>query len=167
MTRAQRQGSGMTRNTYLKAICMGVVAGMRSMAAPAFTSHYLARKESKELADSPFGLMGSPRVAQALKIAAVGEMVADKLPVIPDRIAPGPLVARILSGALCGASLCTAEGKRASVGAICGGLSAVASAYAFYHLRREIGESVALPDTALGLSEDALVICTGLSVLGD
>ncbi len=157
----------MIRDTYVKAICMGVVAGMRSMSAPAFVSSYLARKESKELADSPFGLMGSRRVVQALTIAAVGEMVADKLPVIPDRIAPGPLAARILSGALCGASLCTAEGKRARVGAICGGLSAVASAYAFYHLRRKIGQTEALPDAALGLSEDALVIGTGLSVLGD
>ncbi|HEX8138171.1 MAG TPA: DUF4126 family protein [Pyrinomonadaceae bacterium] len=157
----------MIRKTYVKAICMGVVAGMRSISAPAFVSHYLARKESKELADSPFGLMGSQRVAQALKIAAAGEMVADKLPVIPDRIAPGPLAARILSGALCGASLCTAEGKRARVGAMCGALSAVASAYAFYHLRRKIGETEALPDAALGLSEDALVICTGLSVLSD
>jgi len=157
----------MIRDIYVKAVCMGVVAGMRSMSAPAFVSNYLARKESKELAASPFGLMGSRRVAQALTIAAVGEMVADKLPVIPDRIAPGPLAARILSGALCGASLCAAEGKRARLGALCGGLSALASAYAFYHLRRKIGETETLPDTALGLSEDALVIGTGLSVLSD
>jgi uncharacterized membrane protein len=157
----------MIRNPYVKAICMGVIAGMRSMSAPALVSNHLAHHDSEELANSSFSFMGSPRVAQALKIAALGEMVADKLPIIPDRISPGPLAARILSGALCGASLCTAEGARAPIGAIGGGLSAIASAYAFYHLRQKLGATRILPDAALGLSEDALVVCTGLTVLSD
>lgn len=157
----------MIRNAYIKATCMGIVAGMRSMSAPALVSNHLAHRDSKEVDDSPFSFMASPRVAQALKVAAVGEMVADKLPFIPDRISPAPLAARILSGALSGASLCTAEGARADLGAICGGLSAIASAYAFYYLRRKIAATQTLPDAALGLSEDALVVCTGLSILSD
>ena len=157
----------MIRNTYIKAISMGFIAGMRSMSAPAFVSNYLAHQNSEELANSSFSLMGSARVAKVLKIAAVGEMIADKLPFIPARISPGPLIARIFSGALCGASICTAEGKRADVGAFFGGLSAVGAAYAFYHLRREIGETKILPDAALGLGEDALVVSSGLCILSD
>jgi uncharacterized membrane protein len=157
----------MIRNVYIKALSMGVIAGMRSMSAPAFVSNYLAHQNSKELTNSSFSLMGSARVANVLKIAAVGEMVADKLPAIPARISPGPLMARILSGALCGASICTAEGKRADVGGILGGLSAIGSAYAFYHLRQEIGETKILPDAALGLGEDALVVSSGLYILSD
>jgi uncharacterized membrane protein len=153
-------------STYFKAICMGVIAGMRSMSAPALTSDYLTRQNSNSLAHSSFGLMGAPRVAQALKVAAVGELVFDKLPGVPARISPGPLVARFLSGALCGASLCTLEGKRIELGAIAGGLTAIGSAYAFYHLRRTIGQAACIPDAVLGLTEDAIAIGTGLSVLG-
>jgi uncharacterized membrane protein len=156
----------MIRNSYVKAICMGVIAGMRSMSAPAFTSSYLAQKHSKQLADSPFSLMGSPQVAKVLKVATLGEMVADQLPGIGARTAPGPLVARALSGALCGAAICTAEGERAEVGALAGALSAIGSAYAFYHLRRELGESQKIPDAALGLTEDAIVL-GGRFLLGD
>ena len=110
--------------------------------------------------------MGSPQVANALKIATIGEMVADQLPGIGARIAPGPLVARAVSGALCGAAICTAEGERAEVGALAGGLSAIGSAYAFYHLRRKLGESQNIPDAALGLAEDAIVF-GGRFLLGD
>lgn len=157
----------MIRDTYIKAICMGVIAGMRSMSGPALVSNYLVHQNSKELANSSFSFMGSSRVAKVLKIAAVGEMVADKLPAIPARISPAPLIARILSGALCGASICTAERKRADVGAIFGGLSAIGSAYTFYYLRRKLGETDGLPDAALGLGEDAIVVSSGLSILSD
>jgi uncharacterized membrane protein len=155
----------MTANTYVKVICMGVIAGMRSMSAPAFTSDHLVRQNSETLADSPFRLMGSPRMAKALKVAAAGEMIADQLPGIPARISPAPLVFRFLSGALCGASLCTVEGRRVEAGAIAGGLAAIGSAYAFYHLRRRIGEGGTIPDALLGLAEDAIVIGSGVRVL--
>jgi uncharacterized membrane protein len=155
----------MIRNTYLKAICVGVIAGMRGMSGPAFASNYLAKRNSEELANSSLSFMGSARVANVLTVAAVGEMVADKLPGIPARISPGPLVGRMLSGALCGASIYTAEGKRAEVGAIAGGLSAIGSAYAFYYLRRRLGEVEGIPDAALGLVEDAIAISIGLSSL--
>lgn len=155
----------MTMNGYVKAICVGVIAGMRSMSAPAFTNAYLARQRSPELANSALSLLGSRRVATALKVAAAGEMIADKLPIIPDRISPGPLVARALSGALCGAALCRAEGRSLEGGAIAGGLSAIVSTYALYHLRRKIGEARVVPDVALGFAEDAIVIGSGLSLL--
>ena len=157
----------MIRHTYIKAISMGVIAGMRSMSAPAFVSNYLAPQNSKELANSSFSFMGSARVANVLKIAAVGEMVADKIPSIPARISPGPLAARIISGAVCGASICAAEGERIDIGAIAGGLSAIGSAYAFYHLRRVIGEMQILPDGIVGLGEDGLVIYGGLTTMSD
>ena len=39
---------------------------------------------------------------------AIGEWVADKLPWIPDRIAPGPLLARLVFGGLVGSIAATA-----------------------------------------------------------
>ncbi len=153
-------------NTYIKAICIGVVAGMRTMSAPAFTSNYLVGQNSSTLANSPFSSIGSPRVANVLKVAAVCEILADQLPGIGARISPGPLVARALSGAVCGAALCTVEGKRAEVGALAGGLSAIGSAYAFYHLRRKLGETGNIPDAVLGLAEDAIVVGSGFVLWG-
>ena len=155
----------MTTSSYVKATCVGIIAGMRSMSAPALTSDYLARQNPHTLAHTPFSLMGSPLTANVLKAAAIGEMITDKLPFIPARISPAPLLFRALSGAFCGAALCAAEGKRTEVGAIAGGLAAIGSAYAFYHLRRKIGAAVHVPDAVLGLAEDTLVIGSGLSIL--
>lgn len=157
----------MARNSFIKAICIGIIAGMRSMSAPAIVSNSLAAQHSQTLDDSSLKFMGSEKVAKVFTVAAMGEMVADKLPIIPARIEPGPLTGRIISGALCGATICTAEGESAKVGAIVGGLSALASAYAFYHLRRKIAETKVVTDIVIGLSEDALVIGGSSMILNE
>ena len=146
---------------YFKAIRVGAMAGMRSMSAPAFVSDHLSRNESEALADSPLKFLGRPRTASVLRIAAAGEMVADKLPIIPDRISPGPLAGRAASGALCGATLFRADGRRAVDGAVIGSVSAVVSAFAFYYLRRSLARTTIVPDALLGVAEDALVIAVG------
>lgn len=153
--------------TFARAIGMGVIAGMRSMAAPALVSNHFAHNASKSLSRTPFRVMASSRTAGALKAFALGEMVADKLPMIPARVSPGPLAARAMSGGLCGASVFAAEGERPGIGGLAGALAAIASAYAFYHLRRRVGEESKVPDAALGLTEDALVVGGGLCILGD
>jgi uncharacterized membrane protein len=158
--------SSSNERLFLKAIGMGVIAGMRSMSAPAIVSNYLAHNPSKSIAKTPFRAMGSSRTAGVLKALALGEMVADKLPMIPARIAPGPLVARGVSGALCGASVFAAEGERPAKGGLAGAVAAIASAYAFYHLRRRIGQESKVPDVALGFTEDAIVVGGGLCILG-
>lgn len=91
------------------------------MSAPAFTSNYLAHKR-KRLANSCFISPVSTRLAKYLKIAAIGEIIVDKLPFIPARVSFGPLVFRVLSGALCGASIFKVERKHTVNGAIVGGL---------------------------------------------
>jgi uncharacterized membrane protein len=150
-----------------KAIAMGAIAGMRSMAAPAIVSNHFSHHQSKDIARTPFRILGAPKTAAALKALALGEMVADKLPIVPDRIAPASLVARAVSGALCGAAVCAAARKRVDLGGLAGGLAAIGSAYAFYYLRRAAGKESGAPDALLGLTEDAIVVCCGLNILGD
>lgn len=154
-------------NVFIKAIGMGVIAGMRSMAAPALVSNNLAHSQPRGIARTPLRAMAYPKTASVLKALALGEMVADKLPMIPARIAPASLAARAASGALCGASIFAAEDKRTALGGVAGALAAIASAYAFYHLRRGIGQEFKVPDTLLALTEDATVVCVGLNILGD
>lgn len=150
---------------YLQSACLGVVAGMRSMAAPALVSDHLERTQPEALAASPLRWLGTPKAATIFKVLALGEIGGDKLPMTPSRIAPGPLFGRILSGGLSGAVLCAADGKRLEAGAIIGALGAIAGAYGFYHLRRTLGQKLPVPDPALGAAEDALAFGGGWAVL--
>ncbi len=149
-------------SNFLKASLLGVTAGMRAAVAPALASHYLSRRASPDLGGLNF--MRSPAAANAFKLAAVGELVGDKLPMTPNRIEIGPLSGRALSGALCGAALYGEARERKAVGAVIGGVAAVAGAYAFYHLRRALGEQ-GMPDVLTAVAEDALALAGGIKAL--
>lgn len=151
--------------TYARAVAIGIIAGMRSMSAPALVSSHLAHNGLQNLSDNPLMLLTSPRASSLLKILALGEMVADKLPIVPSRVSAGPLMARVVSGAISGAAVCGAVKKRTNVGAMLGGIGAIAGAYGFYYLRRRIGEETGTPDPVLGLAEDAIVVGGGKMLL--
>ena len=153
------------RNTYLKAFGLGMIAGMRSMSAPAFLSGHLADTATGTSPSRLLRIISSPNAALAFKVAAAGEMIADKLPIIPDRISSGPLTARIISGAVCGSSICESEGRRTDIGAVTGALAAIGSTFAFYHLRRRITEGDIVPDVIVALVEDAVVLAAGDIIL--
>lgn len=156
----------MTRNAYVVAAGLGMAAGMRSMSAPAFVSDRYAQSPSVRLAVSPLWWLVSPKAASVTKMLALGEVLVDKLPFVGARIEPGPLAARGVSGGLAGATVCVAEGRNAAIGAGVGLLAALASAFAFYHLRRSLGEKIGVPDPLLALAEDALVLSIGRTALG-
>ena len=152
-------------NTSLQAACLGIIAGMRSMAAPALTSDHLARTQPPALKQSPLRWLGTDKAATITKFLAAGEIIGDKLPFTPSRVAPGPLFGRVLSGGLSGAALCAAEGKRTEVGAALSIVGAFAGAYGFYHLRRTLGQKWPIPDPLLGAAEDVLAFGVGWAVL--
>ena len=122
----------MRNSPIFKGIGIGIVAGMRTFSAPAITSRYLVRQNRHASQSSASNPMASSWLGGILTLAAAGELVADKLPSIPSRISPPLLTGRFISGAICGASIYHAEGKPADVGAVIGGLSAIASAYITY-----------------------------------
>lgn len=156
----------------VQAAVLGVASGMRAAVAPALVAHHLSRTGNGRTdpdADLDLGrlsFMRSRRTAAAFKLAAAGELVGDKLPATPDRTDAGPLFGRALSGALCGAALYGAAGERKALGALVGAASAVVGAYAFYHLRRSLGEE-GVPDLAAAVAEDALVLAGGAQALGN
>ncbi len=152
-------------NAYLKAVTIGVIAGMRSFSAPALVSDHFVHENLPEIANSNLSFMALPKTAFILKIMAAGELLADKSTFIPNRTDPGPLAFRAVSGAVCGAAFCTAENKRADLGAIVGGLAAVLSAHAFFLLRRKLTEETSLPDTVIALAEDSVALSVGAFVL--
>ena len=105
--------------------------------------------------------MQNDKVAIALKVFAVGELIGDKLPNTPNRIKPGGIAFRCLSGALAGASIYKASGNNAITGAIIGSVAAFGSTFGSYFLRKDIANRTKIFDPLVGAIEDALVIGAG------
>ena len=149
-------------DSYLRATGLGAVAGMRSMTAPAALSLHFTRAIGRPRSSQPpAAWLASPRAATALSLLALGELVGDKLPFVPDRVDPLPLAGRAVAGALVGAAVVGANGgdtRRTVVGGLLGAAAAVAAAHLFYRLRRGAAERLGVPDPLLAFAEDALAI---------
>ncbi|HYO53236.1 DUF1990 family protein [Archangium sp.] len=156
----EREVERMRRDKLLTTVGFGVLAGMRTLSAPAFLSHQLSRAP----VDAPKGrahALASRRTSRMLAVLAASELVADKTPWIPARISPPALVGRALSGALTGAAA-AAPHRRLSTGrALLGAAAAVASSFAFYKLRQLATRRLGIPNVVAGLMEDALVAALG------
>ena len=149
---------------FWQVLGIGALAGMRTSSAPVITTHILSHHQSKALANSPLSFMQSKTVANTLKILAISELVADKLPSTPNRTNTGGLVFRGFAGALAGASIYKASGNNIIVGASLGAASAIASTYASFILRKTTVKATKLLDPIIGGIEDALVIGVGIGL---
>jgi uncharacterized membrane protein len=141
---------------------IGVAAGLRTMTAPAAVA-WAAHLGWFDLAGTPFALMATTWAVVILTICAIGEYAADLMPKTPARTAPGPLVARALSGMLCGA--CLAYGGSASpmFGGLAGLMGAMAGAFGGYKARTELVRALHVPDFAVAVPED--LIAAGVAFL--
>lgn len=142
---------------------MGLLAGMRSAAAPALASHILSEHKGPAFGRHPIGFLSSIAVADMLKVMALGEFIADKLPFTPNRTKPISIAVRCLSGALAGAAIYSAVGKKPLTGAFLGGLVAGASTYTSFYLRKALSGS-ALGNIVSGVVEDAFVVGAGIKL---
>lgn len=152
-------------NTFLKAFTLGVIAGMRSMSAPSTVSDYIAKKSPGGYDRFSFEWMVSPKASLAWKLLAAGEMGGDKASWAPARVEATPLIARTVSGGVSGAAICAAEGESAVAGVVIGAAAAVASTFAFYHLRKAAAAKLPVPDRVLGAAEDVIVLGLRKAVL--
>jgi uncharacterized membrane protein len=140
------------------AVGIGVVAGLRSLTAPAIVS-WAAHLGWLNLNDSPFVFIGSTAAVAIFSLAAIGELIADKLPNTPKRTAPAPFIARILMGALCGVCLCeTANQPPLITGAALGAVGAVIGTFGGYEIRRRLGSKLNIKDIFIALFEDLIAI---------
>jgi len=105
----------------------------------------------------------STTTARALAACAVGELIADKLPFMPARIAPTSLVTRAALGAACGAALYCKDRRSPVRGALLGIGGALAASFAGYYLRRSATQR-GVPDLAAALVEDGVAIGTAVAV---
>jgi uncharacterized membrane protein len=154
----------MERTEVLEVAGLGVVAGMRSFSAPAFLSERLSHEGEAE-GGRLDRVLSSKGVSWTLKVLALGELVGDKLPGTPARIAPPALVMRLLSGAVVGAAVARRD-KRPVLGpTLIGAAAALASSYAFYTLRKFATQRLRVPNFVAGLLEDALTATAGARLM--
>ena len=144
-------------NIILLCLGIGLVAGMRSMLAPAVVS-WAAYFGWLPLGESSLHFMASPISVALFSLLALGELMADKLPFIPRRTEAGPLVVRLLSGGLSGACLSAASTQTWMIGAAAGAIGAVIGAFAAYHLRRRLTVGAGMKDFLVALPEDLIAI---------
>lgn len=144
---------------YIFALALGIgfVAGLRSLTPPAVVT-WAAHIGWLNLHGSPLAFMQSITAVIIFSLLAIGELVADKLPKTPNRTALFPSSARVLTGALCGASLCAATRELLVVGALLGGIAALIGAFLGYQIRRWIVNNLHIKDFFVAICEDLLTI---------
>jgi len=148
----------------LLAFLIGCVCGLRSMTGPAIVC-WGAHLNWLQLDGSKLAFLHNQISLVVFTLLAIGELVADKLPFIPSRTQPGPLVVRILFGATCGVALAFTAGGAWLPCGVLGGLGGVAGAFAGYNARRWLTVGRGLPDFLIALIEDIVAIGGGLLIV--
>ena len=149
--------------TYLFAFLIGLFAGLRSLTAPAATawSAYLGWLKLER----PLSLIGSLPSVLIFTVLAVGELIADKLPIIPDRTSPLGLIGRVTTGAITGACVAAGGGQGILPGALLGAAGAVVGAFGGYQARTRLVKALGTRDIYVALLEDLLTIGGSLWVV--
>jgi uncharacterized membrane protein len=150
-------------STYILAFLIGVVTGLRSMTTPAAVS-WAARLGWLHLENTPLAVLGFAATPYILSVAAIGELINDKLPKTPSRKAPVPFAVRVLMGALCGAAL-GAPGQALFGGLVAGALGGVAGTLGGYEFRSRLVKVTGGKDFPIALLEDAIAICAAFWIV--
>jgi len=144
---------------FVLALGIGIVAGLRSLTAPAVVA-WGAHLGWLNLQGSPLSFMGSTVAVGIFSVLAIGELIADKLPMMSKRTEPAPLTARIIMGGLCGACVCAATGQSLIGGAVLGGIGGIVGAFLGYGIRRRL--DLHIKDLVVAICED--IVAVGLAL---
>jgi uncharacterized membrane protein len=142
------------------ALCIGIVAGLRALTAPALVS-WAVRLGWLHLEGTPLAFMGSTIAVVVFTLAALVEYVTDLLPKTPPRTAPPGLIARIVTGALSGACVGVSGGASLLTGAVLGAIGAVIGAFGGYQLRTRLVKGLNVKDIFIAIPEDLIAIALG------
>lgn len=150
---------------YISAVLLGVVAGMRSMMAPAILALTLARRPELAPASAPASWLAMRPVAIVLGLMAIGELVADKLPRTPNRTALGPFLARMITGGFTGAAFMQVGQRNAWIGVACGVIGAMLGTFGGFYARRNVDRITGMKDPYIGALEDVIAIAIAGAVM--
>jgi len=139
----------MADATFEKAMKLAVVTGLRSMLGPALVARSTNRPEQRNLA-----------------LAALAEIVVDKLPLVPSRDTLIPLLVRGLAGAWVAKTLQEEEGTDNPWTIPLGAAVAMGVAVAAPKVRKTLTMTTGVADTVLGMIEDYLALRLGTDAVG-
>ena len=141
---------------YVIALTLGIVAGLRSMTAPAAVS-WAAYLGLIDLESTWLGLLGFGFIPYLLTFTAIGELIGDKLSFTPSRKAIFPFAGRIGSGAICGAAVAVQSGDWV-LGALVGIAGAVIGTLGGYELRTRLTKTLNGKGFAIALLEYLIAV---------
>ncbi|MGD0306367.1 MAG: DUF4126 family protein [Candidatus Acidiferrales bacterium] len=143
---------------------IGVVAGLRAMTAPAVTC-WAAHLGWINLSGSHLAWMASIIAVAIFTLAAIGELVNDKLPKTGPRTAPPSVVIRCVMGGLCGAALAIAGGQGWILGVVLGIVGTLGGTFGGYQVRHQIVGGLKIKDLPIALIEDVFAVGGGLLIV--
>lgn len=148
-------------HAFLLAAGIGVVAGLRSLMAPALVC-WAAHLGWLNLQGTPLTWMGSSIAVGVFTLLAIGELIGDVLPKTPPRTSAVGLIARIVTGGLSGLALYSAAQARPPIWGIAWGIvGALIGAYGGYHVRRGLVSGLKVNDILIAIPEDIVAIGLG------
>jgi uncharacterized membrane protein len=147
---------------YLLALAIGVIAGLRTMTAPAAVS-WAASLGWLPLEGSWLAFLGYGYTPYVLTALALSEYVGDKLPSTPSRKVPPQFALRSVSGAFSGAAIGAAGGS-ALGGAVVGAAGAVIGTLGGAEVRRRLALALGR-DMPAAFIEDAVAILGALLIV--
>jgi uncharacterized membrane protein len=147
----------------LMALLIGIVAGLRSLTAPAVVA-WAAAFDWIDLDHTWASWVDNNITVVVLTILAVGELVTDKLPKTPARTAPPSFAARILMGGFAGAVIGAAQ-HHTFVALGAGIIGAVLGTLGGFQARKRLVAARGGQDLPVALLEDAVAILGGFAIL--
>ncbi|MEW4569832.1 hypothetical protein AB1L88_18360 [Tautonia sp. JC769] len=132
------------RSTLHRALILGGVSGLRAALGPALVSAS-RRSGNREL----------------LALAAIGEMVVDKMPLVPSRSRLPLLIPRALAGYWVARQVAEQDRDSNPNLPLLGATAAVGAALLAPTIRSALAAAFRLPDPVLGALEDALAVSLG------
>jgi uncharacterized membrane protein len=143
-------------SVLLLAFLIGVIAGLRSLTAPAVVS-WVAGLGWIPLQGTPLNFLSYPATRYTLTALALGELVVDKLPTTPSRKAPPGFIARIVTGAFSGAALGASQ-HALLFGLIAGAIGAVVGTLGGAEFRSRLVKAIGGKDLPIALLEDVIAV---------
>jgi uncharacterized membrane protein len=148
----------------LLAFLIGVIAGLRSLTAPAVVA-WAAHRNWLTLHGAPLAFMGSTVAVVVFTLLAFVELVADQLPSTPSRLKPPGLISRMVFGGLSGAAVAASAAQSMALGSILGAIGGIAGAFGGYQARTRLVRALQVPDFVIACVEDAVAIGGGILIV--
>ncbi|XKM44018.1 DUF4126 domain-containing protein (plasmid) [Rhizobium ruizarguesonis] len=146
----------------LLALLIGVIAGLRAMTAPAAVA-WGAALGWFDVSQTPLAFTGYQWTPWIFTLLAVVELITDQLPSTPSRKVPVQFGARIVMGALAGATIGAANSLLFG-GLIVGVIGAVIGTYGGAAVRGRLAASFG-KDLPAALIEDAVAVIGALLIV--